>query len=223
MVSLVPLEDVGYNPAFFKLPIEKDGTMPFTYYTFDSTRPPGWENEWSILGLRYKDNSLVEIQIMYFDDDELSLKEFDPRYADGFLHLSGSTLLALIHFFETKAEYLLQQTGASPHHFYRQSAVELKNLHLTQWHITEGLGRYYLYLPDAKVQNVENISLICFPKQMPKHEVAPSSELEFLTFERQRLADPQFHPFDIPIGSGTMVFDRPALEEFIELLKQCIL
>jgi len=222
VVSLTPIETRGYDQAFFKLPETEDNGVVFTYYTFDTIRPPGWKNDWNLVGLhqRSDDPLLLDVRLINVGDDELSLDAFDPRYANGLLLIKPAEFLALIQFFEEKlGDRQRPKTARSLASFHLLDVDELVHLHLPLWEIERKMGDYYRYTPEENVQSSEKMSLIHFPQWSPHYNYA---SLTFMTFDQTRLVDPEFNPFDAVTLAwpGTMTFDQGTLEEFIVLLKQ---
>jgi hypothetical protein len=222
MVSLTPIETLGYDLAFFKLPEIEDNGAQFTYYLFDTAGPPALAINWNLVGLhqRSSDPLLLDVQIMHIGDDELSLDAFDPRYADPFLWVNSTEFLALIQFFEERlVDRQRLKATRSPAYFHLLDAEELRQLRLPLWNFERELGDYYRYTPGETVQSAEKMSLMHFPLWSSGYN---SASLTFVTFERARLADPGFSPFD-PTAierPGMMTFDQGAFEEFIQLLKE---
>ncbi len=222
MVALTPLETIGYDLAFFNLPGTEDNGTVFTYYIFDTTRPPGWENDWNLVGLHQhsSDPVLLDIRLMNVGDDELSLDAFDPRFANPFLTVNSSEFLALIQFLEDRlVDCQRLKATRSPASFHLLDAEELTQLRLPLREIERKMGDYYRYTPEKNVQRLDKMSLMHFPQWSSGYNYA---SLMVVTFERARLTDPQFRPFDsIDIEwPATMTFDQEALEEFIVLLKE---
>jgi hypothetical protein len=232
VVSLTPIETVGYDLAFFKLPETEDNGVVFTYYTFDTIWPPGWENEWNLVGLhqRSDDPLLLDVRLINVGDDELSLDAFDSRYANGLLSVHPAEFLALIQFFEKRVmDRWRLKAVRSPTSFHLLDTEELTRLHLQPWQIGRKvgdsytkIGDYYRYTPGENVQSSEKTSLMRLPEWSSRYDADQSVSLTFVTFDRARLIDPEFNPFDTVIVEwpGTMTFDQGALEEFIVLLKQ---
>jgi hypothetical protein len=81
-------------------------------------------------------------------------------------------------------------------------------------------SRYYRYLPDESIAaHPDAISLVGVPAwdgRCPPNQV---SGLQFLAFERRRLADPSFDPQDT-WGLGSMWFNQAALRALVILLAQ---
>jgi hypothetical protein len=222
MVSLKPLEAVGYNRAFFRLPEEGNLEKEFMYYTFDNVYPPGFANDWNIVGLRYRriNMPLFDIQMMYVGDDELSMDEFHPaQTASRFLWLHSPELQALIEFFEDAIGYQVTDENRTFRHFHLLNPDELARLHFKQWAIDMYACHCYRYMPDQELQNTASTILIEFPQWIQNHKLTQSTTLEMIVFDQQQLADPEFFPPDT-YGLATVTFNQRALEEFILLLKQ---
>ncbi len=232
MVYLTPIETRGYDLAFFKLPeINGNGTA-FTYYTFDTTGAPGWANYWNLVGLHWRSRNplLLDVRIMYMEDDELPLDAFDPRYASSLLLMKPAEFLALIQFFEETTIDFRRLKAVHPlASFHLLDADELMHLHLKPWQIEQKVedysykfGDYYRYTPAENVQSAEKMSLLCLPEWSSRFDADQYNSMKVVTFDQVRLVDPEFNPFDAVTLAwpGTMTFDQGTLEEFIVLLKQ---
>lgn len=222
MASLKPLEAVGYNRAFFRLPEEGNLEKEFTYYTFDNVYPPAFANDWNIVGLRCRGNDLpsFDMQFMYTSDDELSMDEFHPdQNASRFLWLQSAELLALIEFFEDIVGYQVTDENTTLKYFHLLDPDELANLHFKQWAIDMYTGHCYRYIPDPKIQKPADIVLFKMPRWVQRQKLTQSTTFEMIVFDQQQLADPEFFPTDT-YGLATVTFNQQALEEFILLLKQ---
>ncbi|HVB21158.1 MAG TPA: hypothetical protein VNG51_04350 [Ktedonobacteraceae bacterium] len=222
MVSLKPLELVGYSRAFFKLPVVENQKQGYTWYTFDSVYPPDKEIHWNLIGLRHRieETGVFDIQYFFVDDDELSMKDFEPvQYANRFISIRPSELLALIEFFEDVVGYQVTDENTILKYFHLLDTDELANLHFKQWAIDMYVGHCYRYIPDQELQNTASIILFKFPRWIQNHKMTHIAILEMIVFDQQELADPDFFPFDT-YGLDTVTFNQRALEEFIILLKQ---
>lgn len=222
MVSLKPLELVGYSQAFFKLPVVVDQNQVYTWYTFDSVYPPDKEIHWNLIGLRQRmeKTTFFDVQWFFVDDDELSMKEFEPvQYANRFISLRPFELLALIEFFEGVVGYQVTDKDSTIKHFHLLNPDELANLHFKHWAVNMYVGHCYRYIPDQELQNTASIILFKFPRWIQNQKMTYSTTLEMIVFDQQELADPEFFPFDT-YGLATVTFNQRALEEFVTLLKQ---
>ncbi|HLX40537.1 MAG TPA: hypothetical protein VKR42_08390 [Ktedonobacteraceae bacterium] len=222
MVSLKPLELVGYSQAFFKLPLEADPKQAYTWYTFDTVYPPDKELHWNLIGLRQRrENTLFfDVQWFFVDDDELAMKEFEPvQYANRFLSINPSELLALIEFFENAPGSQVTAEDGAIRHFHLLGPDELRDLHFKQWAIDMYAGHCYRYIPDQDIQNAASIILFKFPQWIQNHKLTHGTILKMMMFDRQQLADSEFSPSDT-YGLATITFTEQALKEFIVLLKQ---
>ncbi|MHB8600973.1 MAG: hypothetical protein ACYDER_29740 [Ktedonobacteraceae bacterium] len=224
MITLQLLESLGYTQEFFKLS-GNEGT-DFTYYTFNDTPPPGMANEWNVIGIRRRlqKNHLIDVSVMHIDDDELSLEEFTPEYADNFLSLSLANLQAMIAWIEENVvPHQVSPDKEIRMRYFRQLKIdELVNLRLMPWQIQRAADTYYVYLPDEGIQDSEKLSVIHFPTRPIRYEASRRALLEFVTFDRSLLDDPEFRPFDSIKWLGYMTFNEASLREFISLLKQHI-
>lgn len=224
MGTLLPLEALGYTQEFFKLPgnVGRD----FTYYTFNDTPPPGMANEWNIIGIRRRLQNipLIDVSVMHTDDDELSLEEFTPEYADNFLSLSLQNVQALITWIEESVmrRQISSRQEIRKRYFRLLNIDELVNLHLMPWQIQRAADTYYVYLPDESIQDAEKLSVVHFPTRPTQYEASQRVLLEFVTFDRSLLNDPAFRPFDSIKWLGYMTFNETSLREFLSLLKHHI-
>lgn len=221
MVSLKPLEAVGYNQAFFKLSEASNTEKDLTYYTFDNVSPPAFANYWNVVGLRCwgTNSSFFGIQFMYVDDDELSTDEFLPaQNANTYLWLHSAELLAVIKFLEDVIGYQVTNAHGTIKYFHLLNSDELVNLHFKQWAIDMYGGHCYRYIPDQELQNTASIILFKFPQWIQNQKMTHSTTLEMIVFDQQELIDPGFSPPDT-YGLATVTFNQRALEEFIILLK----
>ena len=223
MITLQPLETLGYNRAFFKLPVTVGCEEDFTYYLWDDNTPSRQSSYWDIVGIR---RSIVpslhfDVRLFYIDEEALDWEPFQALHdADNFLTLNPTKLHTLIQFFEEVVDTpSLLPIETSLTHFHCMEVDELHHLHCTQQEIDRGLGRFYQYTPDEQIQNRDYFSLIYVPSWSLKRDFYQGTMLEFVTFERQRLADPTFRPLDAIEWLGHMTFDQLALEEFVWLLK----
>lgn len=223
MVTLKPLEILGYDRTFFKLTASGTGDSESTYYTFDTNVSSKWITNWDIVGIHYrsKEPLLLDVQLMYIDEEALiNWPPFEaPRDAPGLISLNPPELLALIEFFETLIDSYLSHGDQTLTHFRLLDVDDLMKFRFDDWPIDDKIGNYYRYLPDEGVQSPEEISIVGLPRWSAKYGIEQCTGLTFVTFNQQRLSDPQFRPSDTD-GLGTMRFNQPALEEFIALLKQ---
>lgn len=220
MVSLKPLESVGYTSSFFKLEIEEANT--FSYYTFDTVSPPAYANYWDLIGFRSRaENALAfDVQFIYVDDDTLSWEDFDPlRDASSSLSIGPSELVALIQFLEEVVRTNLSNEEGTMHYFHLLHSNDLVRLKFTQMERDIYKENCYLYIPDGDVTDTDHVNLFSLPRWIQRGKMTKNTMLRFVTFERQRLADPKFHPLQLR-GLATVTFNHRALEEFILLLKQ---
>lgn len=222
MVSLKPLEAVGYNQEFFKLPVVEDQKQAYTWYTFDTVYPPDKELHWNLIGLRRRreKTTFFDVQWFYVDDDELSLEEYDPvQYASRFLSLRPSELVALIEFFEQLVDYNVTGIASNLSRFLLLDPSELVNMHFKEWAIDMHASFCYRYIPDLLVRQPENIILFKVPQWVQRQKLTQGTTLKYTIFERQQLLEPEFFPFDQD-GLATITFTEQALKEFIVLLKR---
>jgi len=221
MISLKPLEAVGYNRVFFRLPEEGILDKEFTYYTFDNVYPPAFANYWNIIGLRYRRMNvpLFDIQMMYVDDDELSIDEFHPaQNASRFLWLQPAELIALIQFLEEIVGKNLLNEESTLHSFHLLHSEDLARLNFTQMERDIYKENCYLYIPDGDMTNTDPINLFSLPQWTQRGKIVQGTMLNFATFDRQQLVNPNFRPLQLR-GLTTVTFTQQALEEFIILLK----
>jgi len=221
MVSLRPLESVGYNQAFFKIPKEENSECLFTYYTFDNISPPALANYWNIIGFRRRleKTELFDLQWFFVDDDELSMKDLEPvQYASRFMSIRPSDLLALIEFFEKVAGNNVLDEKSPLQYFHLLDVDELAKLHFKDWAIEMYVGNCYCYTLEKEMDDAEHITLVSLPQWVQRQKLTQGTTIEFTTFERQQLTEPEFFPFDVD-GLATITFTQQALEEFIILLK----
>ena len=216
-MSVVPLEQPGYQLDFFKLPPTAVGAARFTYYTFDDSGPEGYPSSWDLIGIRRVETVSIDVQLLYIDEEALDWPPFEAlRDANGFLFLKLPHMQALLRFFE---QYIDPDSSESKHrhaHFRLLDAEALHNYHVDRWRIESNVGNYYLYTPDEGVPSSQLVSLVCFPQHMTEYD---NSLLEFATFERRLLDDPHFDPFDGE-WRGYMSFTQAAWHEFMALLKE---
>jgi hypothetical protein len=224
VVSLQPLETLGYDLTFFGFPPRGSNGNRFTYYTFDDTIPQRQPGHWNIVGLRQQGEEpwLLDVQLLSIDEEALDWEPFEaPRDASQLLSLKPPDVLVLIQFFEEAlVDRLVLHADTIFRHFRIMEVDELHQLHLMQWQIDHYKGNFYRYIPDENAQSLQKMSVICLPQWLSQHGLYQSASLEVATFDRQRLADPQFNPFDTTEWLGEITFGQRALEEFILLLKQ---
>ena len=217
MVSVVPLEQLGYQADFFKLPPAEIREVRFTYYTFDDSGPGGYPSYWDIVGLRRTGTLSIDVQLLHIDEEALEWPDFEAlRDASGYLSLTLPDLQALLHFFEQWIDPDVAESEGRHSHFRLLDTEALLSYHVDRWRIQSNAGNYYLYMPDEGVLSSHLVSLIGCPHHMTKHS---SSSLSFKTFDRRRLDDPQFDPSKGE-WSGYMSFNQVAWQEFVALLKE---
>lgn len=224
MVTLQPLDTLGYDPTFFKLSNTSNTFAGFTYFTFDDVPPPGMANEWNIVGLRRYPGKplLVDISLMYVGDDELSLSEFNPEYANNFLMLTPTQFRAIIMWFEENVmgHSIAADQDAILKYFRALQVDELLNLRPMPWQIQHPDLAYYCYSPHRDVQSPEIMSIIGLPIWLSEQSESKEGLIEFITFDKVLLNDPKFRPLDATKWLGYMTFDEETLQEFIMLLRQ---
>ncbi|MHB8600974.1 MAG: hypothetical protein ACYDER_29745, partial [Ktedonobacteraceae bacterium] len=71
------------------------------------------------------------------------------------------------------------------------------------------------------LQSAEKMRVVCVPQWSSKYGRGQRTIIEWVTFERQRLADPEFNPFDPSLPwAATILLDQSALHELVILLEQ---
>jgi|SRR5579883_429662 hypothetical protein len=220
MTDLARIEHLGYSQAFFHLKPEEDGSVAFTYYTFDVRWPREFLSYWDLIGLRRRSEKpfLCDVRLLYIDEEMFEWPDFEAvRDASGLISFNPQQFLDVITFFEKLVD--VQPANLSLTHFRLMSAEALTSLHCPQFMIDEMVGCCYYYLPAKGLQEDESINMICFPRWSLQYGMHQRSSLSFATFSRHQLEDVQFDPFD-GHGLGTVTFDRAALQEFVFLLKE---
>lgn len=227
-MALKPLDALGYDLSFFHLDTKGGEKEEETVYYMFEENANLYAEDWNILGIHWITQAplLFELRLLHIEDEMLD--PADKKFyhalnnAESYLSVNPPQLEALIQFLTG----ILPQNDTSTVdqsflHFRQMNNNELVAMHFEQWQIEHSRGRYYQYFPSKGLQSEEKISMICFPLWSSKYGVFQSSMIECVTFERQRLADPEFEPLNSSLPwAGTMLLDQPALQEFIMLLGQ---
>lgn len=226
-MAMKPLDTLGYHLSFFHLDTnggEKEDEV--IYYMFEEDANL-YAEDWDVLGIRWITHIplLIELRLLHIDDVMLEPEwhHFDVfKDAGNYFGMNPPQLEALIQFLtDILSENNASTNGYNFLHFRQMNNDELAALHFEQWKIDHSRGRYYQYFPSKGLQSEEKMSMICFPVWSSKYGIFQSSMVECVTFERHRLADPEFNPFDPSLPwAGNILLDQPALREFIMVLEQ---
>lgn len=224
MLSIEPLKQVGYDPTFFKLPLQEGEAPQFTYYTFSDSRWGTQPGYWDLIGLHLQSEGpwRIDMRLLHIEEEALEWTKFEAlRDADDYLSLDSPRLQALIYFCEHEVGHSSLESKQEKSHFLLMNDEESVNHHINQLAFEYGKGNYYRYLPDENVQSSEKVSIILFPDWLSnsKQKKHYSSSLFFATFNRNKLDDPKFYSF-LGEWCGFMTFDQIAWQEFVALLRQ---
>ncbi|MDQ2903871.1 MAG: hypothetical protein M3Y81_09990 [Chloroflexota bacterium] len=227
MNTLKRIEDLGYQPSFFKFAPED--AARFHYYTFETPHPE-FQETWYLIGVHLSEVPAwhLELQLLMIEDDAPDKPLWDPNFrapADaqgGWVYLDSQQYAAFLSFFE-QLGYGASSPAAS--YFTPLTKAELTALHFPRERVMREQDNYYRYIPDLELQSSEMISLVSFPKWVdplaPQQEIF-SDYLSFETFHRDRLRDLAFHPWYANWG-GYMHFNGDAWQEFLGLYrKHCL-
>lgn len=226
MISLQPLERMGYTRGFFNLS-PKGEFDRFDYYTFSDNLPQRQPGSWDMVGvhLRGEATEQIDIRLLHIEEEEVKFDSFHPLHdAGGFLSMTPSQLLALIEFFSTFLEADQAGENISITHFMVLDVDALQRLHVELWlsdrPMGKKVGNYFQYLPGEGTQLADLMSLVHLPHwRQSEFGESQASGLAFDTFDQQQLNDPFFKPFR-DTWRGSMAFNRVAWHEFLALLKQ---
>lgn len=191
----------------------------FSYYTAKALKK--YDSYWSIIGIRHfnEDPLLVAIRLMYIDEELLVDADFQAeRDASNFLFLHYSEMTHIVAFLE---DILKKEILISPprqlQYFSPMSKEDLKEIHISSDIINQQGRCYYWYHYYSEEQSRGRLQIVKVPNW--SQGSSGIGLLIFYNFEREKLRDSQFNPFD-EVGSGLLTFNQQALEELIFLLKQ---